>query len=221
MSSDERRIHARMECDLGCSLSTDEGIWSGRVHDLSHGGAQVRAPAGIAQLGESLALEIEVPLSEEPISILGEVCRVVDEGVDASYGVRFSVIEPAQKDLLVRYIDSLIDGEGIRGRQHPRVYRRVEVVCKTAAQTRAVMSNISKGGLALQCQVPLVLDEQITVEVLIERFPEPIELRGTVAHVRTVGDKLYHAGVRFERLSPEREKALGDLIAFLLRSAER
>ena len=224
MQGDDRRIHARIETDLPCNVTAGGEYFQGRIRDLSHGGAQILGPVGVADLKDSLEIEIELPGDPEPIAVLGEVCRVQPEGGQARYGVRFAVIEPRQRDQIIEFIDSLLAGRGIGVRQHPRVHRRVEVVCRTQAQTRAVMSNISQGGLALTCSVPLVLDEEITVEVRVERLPAPFELRGRVAHVRTIpaadGSNVdsYQAGVKFEALAPERQAALGELIKFLMRT---
>jgi c-di-GMP-binding flagellar brake protein YcgR len=215
---DDRRIHARIETDLVCTVLAKDGPRSARIRDLSHGGAQLVGEAGMADLGESLAIEVELPDQDEPIAILGEVCRGVGEGEQVRYGIRFAVVEPRQHETLARFIDQLADGQGVGQRQHPRVYRRVGVICRTRSQSEAVMHNISQGGLALQCGVPLVLDEEVTVEIRFEPFPEPLELHGRVVHVRTLEAGQYQVGVRFEQLESRRAKALAELIRFLLRT---
>lgn len=222
-AKDERRIHARIEVDLPCTVFAPDGLCAGRIRDISAGGAQVVAPADVAAVGGELEFDLKLPGHGEPIAIRGQVRRVSVEGQSARYGVQFGALDDARRRRVRAFLDALVVGVfgGGEGREGPRLSRRVAVVCATPEETQATMTNISRGGLAIYCPTKLAFGEEVTVEVRVDRFPEALELRGWVAHQRQTDDGEYRVGIRFAALSPERRRTLDELMRFLARVGSR
>ncbi len=219
MAGEERRIHTRIETDLACVVRNEDGAFEARLRDLSRGGASIVGPPAVGQVGAAVELEMELPGFPESVGVLTEIIRVSPAPPLVRFGLRFVLVEPRQRDHLGHFLEALIERKGAGGRVHPRVYPHLEVVCTTAAQTRAMMDNVSRGGLALECDMPLVLDEQVTIGVHLGDDAAHLELRGHVVHVRSLGgpgEHRFHAGIRFSPLSGSEEAALRDLMAALL-----
>ena len=219
MGGEERRIHTRIETDLPCVVRNEDGAFEARLRDLSRGGASIVGPPAIGQLGAAVELEMELPGFPEAVGVLTEIIRATPAPPLMRFGLRFVLVEPRQRDQLGHFLDALLERQGADGRAHPRVYPHFEVVCTTAAQTRAMMDNVSRGGLALVCDTPLVVDEPVTVGVHLGDEAAHLELRGHVVHVRSIGGPgkhRFHAGIRFAPLSGSEEAALRDLMAALL-----
>ena len=216
MGAQERRVHARIETDLPCVVRNEDGAFEARLRNLSRAGAAVVGPPGVGKLGDAVELEMELPGFSEPVGVLTEIIRTELCPPGFRFGLRFVLVEPRQREHLGHFLEALLERQGAGSRAHPRVYPHLEVVCTTAAQTRAMMNNVSQGGLALECDLPLVLDEPVTIGVHLGDEAAQLELRGHVVHVRSIGEHRYHAGIRFSPLSGSEEAALRDLMAALL-----
>ena len=216
MTDEERRIHARIETELPCTIVGGKTSVPARMVDLSRGGAQLIAAPGIAAVGDSLTLEVQLPTSPTPVTILGEVFRIEGEAEESRYALRFSIVEPKQREDLTRFLTELLAGKGIGRRSHPRVYRRIPVRFRTARELRAVMDNISRGGMGVECDAPLVVDETVIVDIGAEGIYDSVEIDAVVTHVRSISGDRYQVGLQFVSLTKAKQDQLDGLIERLL-----
>jgi c-di-GMP-binding flagellar brake protein YcgR len=140
----------------------------------------------------------------------------IDNSRDSLYGLRFVMVEPKQRADLWRFIEILAQEQGTGQRKHPRVARRVELFCSSQDAFRAMLKNISRGGLAFTCTLPLVLEEKISITIRMPDGQTPLELPGTVVHVRSTPDKQFQVGLKFTALPPEKERQIEALIIGML-----
>lgn len=213
MTVEEQRVHVRVLAMLPCSLSLTSGEHTGVVLDISRGGARLELPKNVCEVGEVFALAITVPNVGDPIRMTAEVLRIEPREHGDCMGVRFASIDPKLSKTLTNYIESIDNTAGGEARRHPRLMRHLEVTLTTIAQFRAVMRDVSKGGMGLLCDVPVVLDEAIKVDVQVPKLPRLV-LPGRVAHVRSASAGNYRVGVKFDDLSPETK----DLLKAFLKS---
>ena len=172
------------------------------------------ARTGIARKGETLTVELSLPQVATSISVMAEVVRLTPGPEWTRYGLRFVIVEPVQQEQLRAFVTSALEREGRGKRKHPRVSRRVDVVCRTADQFRAVMENISRGGLAIRCHTALVVDEVVIIDVSAQSaVGETLELSAQVMHVRTLDAGEFHVGLKFQPLPKEKMAALDALLA--------
>lgn len=213
MSADKKRAHARVESDIACVV---DGTIEGRIRNLSPGGALLFGPVGYADIDDTVALEF--PSGDgEPFTAVGEVLRVTQRGTYAEYGIQFVTFEAADREQLDRCIELVMAGKGVERRDAPRLYRRVEVRCRTADEFYATMSNIPRDGLGLECEVALKVGEKVTVELLVGPKDSPLEVSGIVRHVRPAAGGLHLMGLHFDPLSPGQRVRLDELIQSVLR----
>ncbi|MDF1561632.1 MAG: PilZ domain-containing protein [Deltaproteobacteria bacterium] len=216
----ERRVHARVETAFDCELITDRNLWPGQVVDLSYGGARVLGPPGIAEVGDLMRVAMKLPMDAESVTVLGEVRLVteVDPG-RVAYGLRFSQVEPAQRESLTSFIEYLLAGAGVGFRDSPRIARRLEILCRSKQEFRAVMRDISRSGLGLECDQPLLIDEQVTLEIRVEAVDDPLVVTGKVVHTRAVGGDRHHVGLRLGSHSASEKQAIEDFLRKLMSGA--
>ena len=194
-----KRAHARVESDIACVV---DGTTEARIRNLSLGGALLRAPPGLGELDDTVSLEFQVG-EVEPLAIWGEVVRITANEPNTDYGIRLVAIEPAHAHKLLRCIDLLMSGRGVGRRDAPRLYRRVELRCRTADDFYATMNDISPGGLGLECEVPVEIGEEVSVQLLVGPHGAGLELTGVVTHTRVAEHGLHRAGLRFAPLGPD------------------
>lgn len=118
------------------------------VKNISAGGASIRA---YCRLKPDLQLQIELK-EQQPIAGTINWVRGTDAGI--TFDERVDVVE------LLKSSD---------GGPRPRM-PRIEVRCiafvrEGATTNRAVVSNISQGGLSVECDNPLTLDSEVTVSL--------------------------------------------------------
>jgi len=214
----EQRIHARLEIEAECLVIADSGTEECRIRDLSNSGALIRGSKELAQMGESITVELELPGVETPIGVLGEVVRIIPEGDKHLYGLRFALVEPRQRDDLTQFIASMLR-EDPSDNKGPKIYRRVPVVCKTPQQSRGLIQDIFKGVLAVDSKVPVVVNEEITLEISASGSKAPLELPGFVSHVRSLENGHYHVGVHLGELSDDGNQAVESFIQDMLTTA--
>lgn len=216
MESSERRVQGRVILECPCSVSTDRGRFQCTVRQISSAGAQVEAPEALGEPRDTAQLEIEGPEGDDPLRLPCQVVHVDPNGPGFRVGLEFVDLEPEHQAALDRFVESLLGSTGGGARRHARVCRRIEVTCRSADETRAVMCDISQGGLGLESSEPLAVGEEVTVLVELGGFPQPLELKGMVVHSRQVSPNLYQSGLRFQELAPGRQHVLRDLIQFII-----
>jgi Tfp pilus assembly protein PilZ len=203
-----------------CHLTLGGSRHEATLKQLSLGGAQVtvppESPENAAEVGGRIELEFQPPDATEPLRLGAEIMHVYQHPKGPRVGVQFDTLTETQRTVLTAFLGEALGKPGGGAREHPRVIRRVNVTCDSADETRAVMCDLSQGGLGLETPEPVSVDEQVTVTVRLGGFPKPLQLEGTVVHVRKLDSGMYHAGVRFEQLAPDRKGVLRDLIQFLV-----
>ena len=149
--------------------------------------------------------------------MLGEVRRITSGSSPDTrrYGIMLSIVEPRQRELLRTLITTLAEESGIADREHTRVYRRIELLCRSKHETRAIMSDLSKGGLAFFSPVPLMLDEMVTVTIKLDGFGQLLDVDGRVVHARQTKDG-YHVGIQFQEQSAQGKESVASLLRFLI-----
>lgn len=202
MNSVENRVHVRIAALLPCKLISSTGEHATVMLDLSRGGARIETPKQVAELGELITLIIRTPMMKTPVEVTAEVVRRDVREHGDSLGLRFAKVDPEMAKTLMKYIESIDNTAGGEARRHPRVMRRLEVALTTIAEFRAVMRDVSKGGMGLTCDVPVVLDEAVKVDVRVPNHPHLV-LPGKVVHVRSGAPGTYRVGVKFDELLPE------------------
>lgn len=210
-----------METDLACRVDGVDGSWDGRVRDLSLGGALVLGPAGAAQKDQPMSLGFDVGEPPRRLTVSARVVRVDGDGPTRRYGVQFANLAPDAQAELTGFLDSVLGGLGAGARKHPRVYRRVEVICLSREEFEAVMENVSRGGMAVDCATPVQPGEEVTVHVLADLSVDALELGGTVVHCERVAHDHHRVGIQFHPLGDAQQKALEGFIRALLGGAFR
>lgn len=216
MSVDERRRHGRIETGLTCSIATAEDIGEGKVINLSLGGAGLVSRRGLTAVSASVTLDIEVPDSTTPLVITGVVVRVQERGDEALYGIRFLPGPPAVQEELARVLKGLAASRGVGQRAHPRVHRRIQVTCRSRAEFEATMSDVSRGGLALQCGTAHQVGDEVVAALGTSQLPNALELVGVVTRAEPVGGGQFRIGLQFAPLLPEQQRQLATLLDLLL-----
>lgn len=118
------------------------------VKNISAGGALVRA---YCQLGTGFEVQLEL---KEQQAIAGRICWV--RGTDV--GIEFN--DPVDVIDLLKSSD-----EGPRPRM-PRVeVRCIAFIREGAASNRATVSNVSQGGLSVECENPLTVGSDVIVSL--------------------------------------------------------
>lgn len=220
METDERRIHARIKLAHSCVLVTEEGRAQATLRQLSRSGAQLLLADRHAQEGDPVELEIEPQGEGGPVELPALVVHLEDAREGLYMGVEFGALDDPQLQALDDVMGSVLQGSGGGAREHVRVARRIEVACGSAEETRAVMCDLSQGGLGLESVEPVRVGETLTVRVQLGGFPHPLQLQGTVVHVTQTEDGHYRAGLRFEELAPERRGVLRDLMQFMVTESQ-
>jgi c-di-GMP-binding flagellar brake protein YcgR len=218
MDGSEKRVHARAQIEGEVRVSGPGGVETGKLVDISKGGAGVLLPAAVGTVGETVEIFIEFHESLE-IAVMAEIQRVKREEQGFFVGVRFNLVEPAMQKRLVGLIEHLLvkeNSEADGKRQHTRVAHRLPVTYGKLADLKAMIQNISMGGLAMTVDEPLVLYEQIEVTI-----PEPsgrdlLLLNGEVMNQHPIeqdGKTRYRIGIKFKDLSPIAKECLKTFLA--------
>jgi hypothetical protein len=185
------------------------------VRDVSRGGALLEAPAPLAEVGQALRLGLRLPEERSALTLTAEVVRHAPlagphpEG-HVGLGVRFVEVSAEQRLQLLGLLDRVMSsGRGTSGRAHPRVSHRLEVRCHSRRELRALLRDVSHGGMGLWVDTALERGERVTVGL-----PQPdgthFEVAGLVVECRPLEDERggFRAGLRLEPLSLNARLAL-------------
>ena len=105
---------------------------------------------------------------------------------------------------------------GTGGRRTARISRRLDIHCKSKRNFQAVMRDMSQGGVNIDCDEPLVVDEQVDLKIHIEKINESLAVTGRVVHVCSVGEGVYQAGLKFGSQSREQRRAIETFLSHLM-----
>jgi hypothetical protein len=196
-------------------IATADAEGEGQLVNLSRAGAGVLAAPGLAPLGAAIALSLEGDEQAPPMLLRGEVVRLVPRGDQVVYGVHFDPMPPDEEQQWIEYLRKAALGRGVGRRRHPRTHQNLDLRCHTEAEFQATLSDISLGGLALKCAVPLQVGQPIRVGIGVDTVPALVELEGSVAWVKPAGE-VYRVGVQFAPPPAKTLTRLKSLIEMLL-----
>src|SRR5207248_8906370 len=106
-------------------------------------------------------------------------------------------------------------------RKEPRVARRMDIRFGQLGELRAILEDISRGGLAMTVGEPLALYEDLEITVPDTGGDQLLILRAKVVHQRAVdvGDEtVYRVGLEFGQLRTETRRCVEDLLKTVVES---
>lgn len=216
--SEERRRSARVAVEIACSVRGDGGeAVEATMRDVSAVGARLVVPEPVA---EDLApLELDVPETDgrPSLRVGGRVMYHRDRPEGIVLGVQFIDMDAAIHRRVGDFLEAILGGEGGGQREHPRVAQRIEVSCRTKDRAKAVLEDISKGGLRLRVPEEMDAGEPIEVAIAFGKLDEPLTLSGQVVRTKRVDDGRVFAAVKLDELSEANAQLLERLMSALVR----
>lgn len=219
----ERRVHARIYVSAKIQVHTPDASCEAQLRDLSFGGARFSTPQKIGEVGQSVRLELPAGAGRQ-IEIIGEIVRVDAEAQGHQlFAVRFADASAEMRTKLNGLIELLLAKRGSTERAHPRVARRMDIQYGELSELKAILEDISLGGLAMTVSEPLVFQEQIDVTVPDTAGDQLLVLRAKVVHQRALpssgGLTAYRVGLEFAPMRPETRRCLSELLKVVMESA--
>jgi c-di-GMP-binding flagellar brake protein YcgR len=218
MGDEENRVHARIHVSTSIEVASPEGNIEAQLRDLSKGGARFVVPQPVGRVGETIELFLP-SLGGEEITVMAEIIRA-QEGADGhTVAVRFDAVDPAMRQPLNDLIEVLLTATGGGQRAAPRVARRMDIRYGQLGELRAILEDISRGGLAMTVAEPLVLYEELEVTVPDTAGDQLLILHARVVHQRAVeqeGATVYRVGLEFNKMRTEAARCVDDLLKTVL-----
>lgn len=222
MGDEENRVHARIHVSTTIEVASPDGNIEAQLRDLSKGGARFVVPRAVGRVGETIELFLP-SLGGEEITVMAEVIRS-QEGADGhTVAVRFDAVDPQMRQPLNDLIEVLLTATGGGQRSSPRIAKRMDIRYGQLGELRAILDDISRGGLAMTVAEPLVLYEDLEVTVPDTGGDQLLILRARVVHQRAVeleGHMVYRVGLEFGTLRTETRRCLNDLLKTVLESLD-
>jgi c-di-GMP-binding flagellar brake protein YcgR len=223
--SSEQRVHARIHVQTKIDVQGVDGKRvDAELRDLSKGGARFEAIAHLGEVGNTITLFLP-SLTGTDITVSAEVIRTTAATGDKQiYAVRFDDVEEQKRDQLLELIEVLLQTSGGGRRAHPRVARRIEVRFGQLADLRAILEDISAGGLLMTVNEPLVLYEEVDITVPDLGGGELIILHARVVNQRAENrgsaGQVYRVGLEFTAMRPETHRVIDALLQSVLEAME-
>jgi c-di-GMP-binding flagellar brake protein YcgR len=223
VSSDQRvhaRIHVQTKIDV---VGMDGRRLEAELRDLSKGGARFEVAAVLGDVGQAIQLFLP-SLTGTDITVSAEIIRRTEaDGGKQMYAVRFDDVEEEKRDQLLELIEVLLTTSGGGRRMHPRVARRIEVRFGQLDDLRAILEDISAGGLLMTVNEPLVLYEEIDITVPDLGGGELIILHARIVNQRAENrgpNQVYRVGMEFTNLRPETHRVITALLQSVLEAMD-
>lgn len=214
MRDDELRVHARIHVSTTIEVASPQGNVEATLRDLSKGGARFLAPHPVGLVGETIELFLP-SLGGGDIAVMAEIIRS-QEGPDGhTVAVRFDAVDPPMRQPLNDLIEVLLTATGGGTRKEPRVARRMDIRFGQLGELRAILEDISRGGLAMTVAEPLALYEDLEITVPDTGGDQLLILRAKVVHQRAVdvgNETVYRVGLEFGQLRTETRRCVDDLL---------
>ncbi len=220
MGEEEHRVHARIHVATTITVASPGGNVEAQLRDLSKGGARFVAPQPVGRVGETIELFLP-SLTGEDITVMAEIIRSTEGADGHTVAVRFDAVDPAMRQPLHDLIEVLLTATGGGQRASPRVARRMDIRYGQLGDLRAILEDISRGGLAMTVAEPLVLYEELEVTVPDTAGDQLLILRARVVHQRAVeieGEQVYRVGLEFGQMRTETRRCLNDLLKTVMES---
>jgi c-di-GMP-binding flagellar brake protein YcgR len=222
MGDEENRVHARIHVSTLITVAAIDGNVEAQLRDLSKGGARFVAAKPVGPVGSTIELFLP-SLTGEDITVMAEVIRSTEGADGHTVAVRFDAVDPAMRQPLNDLIEVLLTATGGGQRSAPRVARRMDIRYGQLGELRAILEDISRGGLAMTVADPLVLYEDLEVTVPDTAGDQLLILRARVVHQRAVevdGEQVYRVGLEFGQMRTEARRCLNDLLKTVLESLD-
>jgi c-di-GMP-binding flagellar brake protein YcgR len=221
--SSDQRVHARIHVSTKIDVVTTAGERvEAELKDLSKGGARFELDRVAGQVGESLELFLP-SLRGGEIAVHAQVIRHMTGAPGKhTFAVRFDDVEEEKRDQLLELIEVLLSASGGGRRAHPRVARRIEIRFGQLEDLRAILEDISAGGLLMTVNEPLVLYEEVDITVPDFSGGELLILHARVVNQRGIdqaGSRVYRVGLEFASLRGETRKVLEALLKAAVEAA--
>lgn len=222
MGDEEQRVHARIHVSTSITVAATDGNVEAQLRDLSKGGARFVCARAVGRVGETIELFLP-SLTGDEITVMAEIIRSTEGGDGHTVAVRFDAVDPAMRQPLNDLIEVLLTATGGGQRSSPRVARRMDIRYGQLGELRAILEDISRGGLAMTVADALVLYEDIEVTVPDTAGDQLLILRARVVHQRAVeidGEQVYRVGLEFGQMRTEARRCLNDLLKTVLESLD-
>ncbi|MCU1280156.1 MAG: hypothetical protein JWM53_3702 [bacterium] len=222
MGDEDNRVHARIHVSTTITVASPDGNLEATLRDLSKGGARFLAPRPVGSVGETIELFLPSLMGED-ITVMAEVIRSTEGTDGCTVAVRFDAVDPAMRQPLNDLIEVLLTATGGGQRSSPRVSKRMDIRCGQLGEQRAILEDISRGGLAMTVAEPLALYEDLEVTVPDTVGDQLLILRARVVHQRAVeveGEQVYRVGLEFGNMRTETRRCLNDLLKTVLESID-
>ena len=222
MGDEEQRVHARIHVSTTIEVASTDGTIEAQLRDLSKGGARFLTTRAVGRVGETIELFLP-SLMGESINVMAEIIRSQPGADGFTIAVRFDAVDPHMRQPLNELIEVLLTATGGGQRTSPRISRRMDIRYGQLGELRAILEDISRGGLAMTVVEPLVLYEDLEVTVPDTAGDQLLILRARVVHQRAVeqeGATLYRVGLEFGSLRTETRRCLEDLLKTVLESLD-
>jgi c-di-GMP-binding flagellar brake protein YcgR len=211
---DDRRRWARIEASLECTVAAADQTFDAKVVNVSRSGVAVLAAEGLMRGGEKVTVLLERGAAS--LGLSGAVVRIVRDGADSIYGVHFEALPPDSEEQLIALIAELAKGRGNGRREHPRVATHIAVSCKSVERFKALLSDLSRGGMAIRCPRHVAAGATLVVEFGVAGKADLLVLEGTVTHVEELPDGKNIAGLSFTPPSDDTRAKIQSLLELLL-----
>jgi c-di-GMP-binding flagellar brake protein YcgR len=222
MGDEDHRVHARIHVSTTITVASPDGNLEATLRDLSKGGARFVTPRAIGAVGETIELYLPSLMGED-ITVMAEIIRSTEASDGHTVAVRFDAVDPAMREPLNDLIEVLLTATGGGQRTSPRVSRRMDIRYGQLGELRAILEDISRGGLAMTVADPLALYEDLEVTVPDTAGDQLLILRARVVHQRAVeldGASVYRVGLEFGKLRTETRRCLEDLLKTVMESID-
>lgn len=218
--SRERRVDARVAVPLNARLLIAGEERELFVRDVSRRGIFLYTSKMLGAPGAIFPLKLALTAGIKTVSLRAEVVRNVPDpkgkrGDLLGVGMRFLDVTPPIEAQLLDLFDRAMMGRGTKMRAFPRVYRILEVTCRTNRDLRGLVRDIGEGGCGLTVEEKVPLHAVVGL-ALPRRGKSPLNMQGWVVGCETVGTS-YRVGIRFSRLTPEVRAELEEFLKGLFR----
>jgi hypothetical protein len=104
MQGIEQRRAPRIAVDLPARYRAGDVALDGRVGNLSQDGLFFHTPFLDGFAGDEVAVEVDLPDSDEPLALSGEVRWVDDTPLHSGIGIRFTNVAIKERLLLANFV---------------------------------------------------------------------------------------------------------------------
>lgn len=221
MSDLERRRFARIACPLKVQLTVAGRTQELLARDISKGGIFLFCSYVVSDVGTPVGVALRTEQGVEA-SLPGELVRIVEAPADhgggiLGTGIQWASLDEAQQRALDAILEEMLHGVGGQRRAHPRVSAHLRFACRTDQELKAVLLDLSRGGLQMEIDGRLGVGDPVAVS--IDAPPAP--LLSLKARVRRVdaperGRSYRRVGLEFEPPSPDTDERLKELLEQLV-----